>query len=111
MTKKYFIATTGEKRPRGSDFVLPHRLEGGLNLVSTKNGKKIERFMTVFTGVDLTPQKILKKMIDSGLKIESVDQALEDCTRILEKAKESKIGYIYSTEDSEFAFRCEGKAK
>lgn len=111
MTKKYFVAVSKSGRTMGSQFIAPLRKSGVLSFVVITTGAPVQRFSTVYTGVDLTPEIVFAKMIDSGLVIESVQQTLSDLRVLLERSKSSKLGHVYEPDPAgpEFNFRCLGK--
>ncbi|MEM9346817.1 MAG: hypothetical protein AAGB26_09395 [Planctomycetota bacterium] len=112
MTKKYFeaVSPNGKKSPQ---FIAPLRKSGALTFVSMKTAEAVSKFVTVYTGVDLTPNEVFARMVDCGLVIESVEQTLSDITALLECAKASKLGHMYeaSPSEPEFEFKCLGKLK
>jgi len=110
MTKKYFQAIDPKTNKAKKGFVVPVRTDGSLRFQSLDNKKEFDQFITVFLGVDLTPEIVFKKMVDSGFKFESVEQTLSDLEQFLVQARSSRIGHIYRTKpDAEFEFDCLGK--
>ena len=112
MTKKFFQPIDPKTNKAKKGFVVPVRSDGSLRFQSLENGNEFDQFMTVFTGVDLTPEIVFSKMVDKGFKFESVEQTLADLEQFLTQAKASKIGHVYRVKpDSEFEFDCLGKIK
>ena len=64
--KKYFQPVDPKTKKAKKGFVVPVRENGQLKFLSLDNGKEFDHFMTVFTGVDLTPQIVFSKMVDNG---------------------------------------------
>jgi hypothetical protein len=112
MTKKYFEGYDSNNPRKKFGFIAPVRASGTLVYQSIKKKVHVDHFVLVYTGVDLTPETVFQKMVDSGFVFESVDRTLGDIDKLLGEARKSKLGHVYKVKpDVEFDFECLGKIK
>jgi len=100
MSKKALVRFSPNEPERGSsDFLAPIRDEhGAATLASLKSGKASGYGLVVYTGREVAPNDVFAKMVDSGLKIESVEATLADIGDFLEQVSSFKVGDVLELE-------------
>ncbi len=88
-----------EPTATSSDFLLPVLVDGSPKFLGLSSGKYYDYGMVVMTGKEVTVNDVFAKLLDSGRKIESVDQTLEYITKYLEFLKSFKIGNVIRIKD------------
>ena len=85
---KKFISTNSKPY----EFLIPYELNAIINLVGLKSGNIYKEGIVVYTGKDLTPNDILEKMIEAGLKIRFAESQIEIIKSFLDSVSRIKIG-------------------
>ena len=99
-TKKLLVAFNPDKpTAKSSDFLLPIFVDGTPKFLGLSSGKHFDYGMVVMTGKDVTVNDVFAKLVDSGRKIESVDQTLESITMYLQLLKDFKISNVLKIKD------------
>jgi hypothetical protein len=111
MTRKILIPIDIENpQKRITDFLYPKPTENGLVLTGIKNDKKWDFGMVILTS-EINENDILKKIIDSGVKIPSVKILLKTLKEYVIELPNFKIGNILelnnSTDKVEFILKYE----
>ncbi len=73
---------------------LPIVIDGELKFFGLSSGKYFEYGMVVMTGKAVTVNDVFTKLIDSGRKVESVDETLESIGNYFELLKAFKISNV-----------------
>ncbi len=95
---KKFISS---KNPNGG-FVAPIQSNGQWALIEIKSNKQISEALVVYTGKDILANDVFKRIIDAGIKIESVDSLLGKIEELLIYLKSVKIGKSIGITNNEF---------
>lgn len=97
LTKKLLVPFTDEAGPaKGRVFVAPvHDGANGVTYVMMPGGKPVKKAMVAFVGSEMSVQKFMVRMVDSGFKImPSYDWQSEVVSAYLAAVKKLKIGSI-----------------
>ena len=94
-TKKTLVAFD-PARPKGqsSDFLVPFQTEGRIVLYGVKSGSEQAHGLMVYLGRAITENDLFAKLVDSGVKIDSVDETLTRLRRYLEMLQSLRIGNV-----------------
>lgn len=91
---------------RVNDFVYPHVDKSITAFIGIRKPKIWTKGMVVYTGVDITAHDIFSKIVDSGMKIDSVDSMMESLQTYVSQLGEFKIGNVLEVEkDDTSSFR------
>lgn len=96
MSKK-MVVRFDPKNPKkaSSDFLAPFRDESGnVYLASLKNARNASFGLVVYTGREITCNDVFAKLVDSGMKIESVEEKQTDIQSFLTQIAQFKIGDV-----------------
>ena len=99
MTKKLLVAFD-PKRPdhRSSDFLVVV-LEGAEpKLLGVKSKKRAEAGLMVYLGKDVQANDLFAKLVDTGQKIESVEETLRTLESYIQKLQDFRIGNLLTVE-------------
>ncbi len=76
-TKKLLVAFNPEKpNANSSDFLVPVKVDGRYVFQGVSSGKFFEYGVVILTGMPVTMNDIFSKLIDLGVRIESVDNTV-----------------------------------
>ncbi|MEJ1414892.1 MAG: hypothetical protein RPU90_15210 [Candidatus Sedimenticola sp. (ex Thyasira tokunagai)] len=105
-TKKLLVAFNPERpTAKSSDFLFPVVIDGEPKFYGLSSGKYFEYGMAVMTGKVVTVNDVFAKLVDSGCKVESVDETLESIGNYFELLKAFKISNVLRlVEDSSSPF-------
>ncbi len=96
MSKKLLVRFDPNRpEKQSSDFLAP--ISDGnrtVTLASLKNSKVSEYGLVVFTGRAVTSNDVFAKLVDSGKKIDSVDETLADFEAYVEQLRSFNIGNV-----------------
>ena len=99
-TKKLLVAFNPDKpTAKSSDFLLPIFIDGVPKFLGLSSCKLFDYGMVVMTGKDVTVNDVFAKLVDSGRKIENVDQTLASIAKYFELLKEFKISNVLKLVD------------
>ncbi len=94
MTRKILVPIDIENpKRRINDFLYPKPTENGLVLTGIKTDKKWDYGIVVLTS-EKNENDIFKKIVDSGIKINSVDNLLNALREYVQRIPKYKIGNI-----------------
>jgi len=100
MTRKILVPIDIENPEKTiNDFLYPKLTENGLELTGIKSNKKWDFGRVILTG-EINENDIFKKIVDSGIKIESVENLLNALKDYVRKIPNYKIGNILEINDS-----------
>lgn len=97
MTKKLLVPYSDKAGPaKGRVFVAPvHDGSGGVTYVTMPGGKPVEKAMVAFVGSEISVEKFMVRMVDSGFKImPSYDWQSEIVSKFLAALKTVKVGAV-----------------
>ncbi len=96
MSKKSIVRFDPKKpEKQSSDFIAPIRDENGnVSLASLKNGKRSDFGLVTFSGRTVTSDDIFAKLVDSGIKITSLDDTLADLRAFVDQLGSFNIGNV-----------------
>lgn len=98
-TKKLLVAFDPKKPDRRSSDFLVVVLEGAEpKLVGIKSKKPIASGLMVYLGKEIKVDDLFAKLVDTGRKIESVEQTLRTLEHYIQKLQEFRIGNLLSVE-------------
>jgi len=99
VTKKLLVAFDPKKPDhRSSDFLVVV-LEGTeAKLVGTKSKKPVAVGLMVYLGKEIKANDLFAKLVDTGRKIESVEQTLRTLEHYIEKLQDFRIGNLLGVE-------------
>jgi hypothetical protein len=100
MTTKKLLVAFDPKKPdqRSSDFLVVV-LEGAeAKLVGVKSKKTAASGLMVYLGKEIKANDLFAKLVDTGRKIESVEQTLRTLESYIEKLQDFRIGNLLSVE-------------
>ncbi len=84
-----------------NDYLYPKVTEEGVSFCRVSNGKEWQYGMVVLKGGGMTVNELFAKIVDSKVKIPSVDDLLNRLTIYLEKIKDYKLDNIVVVESSD----------
>ena len=94
MTRKILVPVDIENpENRISDFLYPKFTENGFELTGIKTDKKWDFGMVILTN-EINENDIFKKIVDSGIKIKSVDNLIKTLKEYVQEIPKFKIGNI-----------------
>jgi len=100
-TKKILVAYDPSKpEVPSSDFLAPVLEESYPRFLGLRSRKVILAGMMVYLGRDVTVNDLFAKLVDTGCRIESVDQTLKNIEAYLRMLQEYRIGNILAIEPS-----------
>lgn len=100
MTRKILVPIDIENPEKTiNDFLYPKPTENGLVLTRIKNGEKWDFGMVILTS-EINEYEIFKKIVDSGTKIESVENLLKVLKDYVQETPNYKIGNILEINDA-----------
>jgi hypothetical protein len=99
VTKKLLVAFDPKKPDhRSSDFLVVV-LEGAeAKLVGIKGKKPVASGLMVYLGREIKVNDLFAKLVDTGRRIESVEQTLRTLDYYIEKLQEFRIGNLLAVE-------------
>jgi hypothetical protein len=98
-TKKILVAfDPARPKAQSGDFAIPVSVDGAIRLVGLSSGKSLSQGMMVYLGREITVNDVFAKLVDSGRKIPSVDQAVKVIGDYFAMLQEHKIGNIVGLE-------------
>jgi hypothetical protein len=99
VTKKLLVAFDPKKPDhRSSDFLVVV-LEGAeAKLVGIKSKKPVASGVMVYVGKEIKVNDLFAKLVDTGRRIESVEQTLRTMEHYIEKLQEFRIGNLLGVE-------------
>lgn len=102
-TKKMLVAFDPEEPDsQTSDFLVPQWSEDGVPfLLGLKSGKTRAYGMVIFTGREVSPQRVLAKLVDSGRFVPSVDKVLAEIDTYLGMIRDCRIGAVVALSPSD----------
>ena len=102
-SKKVLVAFDAEKPEKSSsDFLVPVRNESGeFEFFGTKSGKTIPYGMVILTGRAVTENDLFAKLVDTGMKVPSVEETLGTLCSFLAAMKTVKIGNVVTVAAAE----------
>ena len=99
MTKKCLVSFELDKRvQKQSNFLCPVYDAGQWMFLGLKTKKIYQMGMVVYTGVDLFPEDIFSELVDTGVKINNVDETIKNITEYLEALREQRIGSVVTVD-------------
>lgn len=94
-TKKLLVAfDPARPKSQSSDFLIPFQTEGRTILYGVKSESEQTHGLMVYLGRAITENDLFAKLVDSGAKIESVDDTLTHLRQYLEKLQSLRIGNV-----------------
>jgi len=94
-TKKLLVAFNPERpTAKSSDFLFPVAIGGEPKFLGLSSSKYFEYGMVVMAGKAVSVNDLFAKLVDSGRKVESVDETLESIGNYFELLKAFKIGNV-----------------
>lgn len=94
-TKKFPVSVSyAEFNTNSSEFIVPIITGEGCCFIGIKSGKKYSYGAVSYIGKEISEKEVFAKLVDSGRKIESVDQALAMLTAYIQQLQGFKIGNI-----------------
>jgi hypothetical protein len=94
-TKKLLVSyDPSESERSSSDFLAPIKDSTGLFFLGLRSKRRRDKGQVVYVGKELTANDIFAKLVDSGCKIENVDNTLNVLETYLRLLQEFKIGNI-----------------
>src|SRR5690554_4719615 len=104
MTRKILVPIDIENPERTiNDFLYPKPTENGLVLTGIKTDKKSDFGMVILTS-EKNENDIFKKIVDSGIKIDSADNLLNSIKDYVREMPKYKIGNILEINNSNERF-------
>mgnify|MGYP000303555483 CR=1 FL=1 len=100
-TKKFLVAyDSSEPHKASGDFLVPICDSTGLFLFGLTSKKTREQGVMVYIGKEVTVNDVFARLVDSGRKIEDVDQTLNALQAYLQMLQGYRIGNILAIEPS-----------
>lgn len=100
-TKKLLVAfDTSNPNATSSDFLMPVVDEGSPQFIGVKSCKPADLGMMVYIGRDVTTNDLFAKLVDTGMKVASVDRTIKGIEAYLRMLQDYKIGNILSVKAS-----------
>ncbi len=94
-TKKLLVAFDPSKaQSQSSDFVVPVKAEGRTRFYGLKSGVVQSLGMMVYVGRSVTENDLFAKLVDTGAKVESVDETLAQLRQYIEALQDLRIGNV-----------------
>jgi len=94
-TKKLLVAFNPEQpKTPSSDFLIPFQAEGRTILYGMKSGHEHMYGLMIYVGRAITENDLFAKLVDSGTKIESVDETVSLLRQYIEKLQSLHIGNV-----------------
>jgi hypothetical protein len=83
------------------DFVYPEMFSDGIALVGIAKQKKWNKAMVVYTARDITANDVFARIVDAGIKIDSVDNLFNNLESYVRQLENLKIGNIVGIESDD----------
>lgn len=100
MTTKKLLVAFDPKKPdqRASDFLVVVLDDTQPKLLGVRSKKPAVSGLMVYLGKEITANDLFAKLVDTGRKIESVEQTLCALENYIQKLQEFRIGNLLSVE-------------
>jgi hypothetical protein len=100
MTRKILVPIDiDDPRKIIKDFLYPKPTENGFALTGIKSNKKADFGRVILTS-EINENDLLKRIVDSGIRIESVENLLNALKNYVERIPNYKIGNILEIDNS-----------
>ena len=94
-TKKLLVAFVPERpKNQSSDFLIPFHTEGRTILYGLKSGSEQTHGLMIYLGRAITENDLFAKLVDSGVKIDNVNETVERLRQYLERLQSFSIGNV-----------------
>ena len=104
MTRKILVPIDIENpEKRINDFLYPKPTENGFVLTGIKTDKKWDYGTVILTG-EINENDVFKKIVDSGIKINSVEDLLSALREYVQEIPKYKIGNILELNQNKNSF-------
>lgn len=100
MTTKKLLVAFDPKKPdqRSSDFLVVVLEDQQPKLLGVRSKKPAVSGLMVYLGKEITANDLFAKLVDTGRKIESVEQTLRVLENYIQKLQDYRIGNLVSVE-------------
>ena len=94
-TKKLLVAFDPEQPDRrSSEFLIPFQTAEQVVLYGLKSGEECSNGLVVYLGRGITENDLFAKLVDSGTRIENVDETVDGLRQYIERLQSFKIGNV-----------------
>jgi len=100
MTTKKLLVAFDPKKPdqRSSDFLVVVLEDAQPKLLGVRSKKPAVSGLMVYLGKEITANDLFAKLVDTGRKIESVEQTLRILENYIQKLQDFRIGNLLNVE-------------